>query len=538
MNKNKRLLYMLGNIPEKYIDEAMSEQARKMKIQWKYIVTAAACFVVIAALPVHMLYKSYNQQHHGIGSHTEVSQITSTINSETAPDQSDPASDSEPEVNTPCRFPGTGPEKPADYKPDMIGCKIEKGFDLQDGYFVITFLKDKEFQERINSDIRQAADSLAPYFDQTYIENSTYAADANLYEILKNTNGVDYYPSFKNGYLSITVSYVSEMNVSSAGGSITTHRNFDHVVTLNYDLIEQKKIENLSDLFYKGEDVLSLINTSVKSDIDNQNYLTDPLIVKSNNFNGFTQIPESFTIDSVILSQGNPYFDIAPQLFFDSNSNDMLMDHMITGKYRDVKEIVDDNCGVYDFSTSQEWNSSITSDNTQNNLTIYYNEITGSRFHTQEEISEYKQKHLKLQQTAVNYYMENYKVEDQPDIFKKTDSGYEIYACNFFMIEPNDYLKDVYTVIGGDGHTINIDSKTYKILLLSDICNDPDVSKVTDQINWKTTDINNNILSFCVETESPDEKKLRIYMGWNIESINKDYFNPDYEQQKQNREYY
>ena len=534
MKKNKRLLYTLGNIPEKYIDEAISEKARKMKTQWKYIITAAACFVVIAAVPVYIMKKSPNQNgsnNNGDITVTEVSEVTSESQTSVSTAQTE-QTESTPQKEM--IFAGTGPEKASDYKPDSMNSSAGN-FDFKDGYFVVSFLKDKEFEERINADIREATDSLQPYFDEKYLENAHLSADANSWENLDNTHGLTIYPNCCNGYLSIVIGYAYLMTNEDL---FLTNKSYEHVITLNYDLFEKKKIEKFSDLFYNGEDILSLVNENLTYYIENFSLLGTQ--VQKKKFDGLTELPELFTIDSIIFSADNPFFNAAPEIYFDSNQE--IYDHMITGKYRDMRNIVDDNlCEAYD-NPYFEWDIK-TKKVKEDNITAYYKEITGSRFHTQEEINEYQNLNDKLQHIAVEYYTDNYDPEDLPNTFSKSDTGYDINVCDF-SIEPNKLLNNVYTVFNLDLHSINIDTETYKILSLSEILkkdlkpDDWGGTMETDNRDSRNVDINSytHLKEWFLSTNMNYDA---LSLSFNVDDtylhgklkddgVNPDYLNEDY----------
>ena len=517
MKKNKRLLHTLGNIPEKYIYEAISEKARKMKTQWKYIITAAACFVVIAAVPVYIMKKSPNQNgsnNNGDITVTEVSEVTSESQTSVSTAQTE-QTESTPQKEM--IFAGTGPEKASDYKPDSMNSSAGN-FDFKDGYFVVSFLKDKEFEERINADIREATDSLQPYFDEKYLENAHLSADANSWENLDNTHGLTIYPNCCNGYLSIVIGYAYEMNDEYG---IPINKSYDHAVTLNYDLFEQKKIEKFSDLFYNGEDILSLINEELIYTVNSSSLFRN---VQKKKFDGLTELPELFTIRDIIFDTDNPYLNVAPAIRYTPYFNPKIYDHMITGKYRDMKNIIDDNlCECYDIDY-YEWDIKIN-EVKEDNITVYYEQITGSRLHTQEEINEYQNMNDKLQHIAVKYYMDNYAPEDLPDIFFKSDTGYDIYACNF-DINLNIFFSNVYTT-NVNQHSINIDTNTYKILSLSEVLkkdfNPDDWSGTMETDNGESRNVDINSYTHLKEWDicpdfSHDSSSAEFKLGFNVDN--------------------
>ena len=77
---------------------------------------------------------------------------------------------------------------------------------------------------------------------------------------------------------------------------------YDYVKTLNYDLINGKKIENFSDLFYKDINFIQTVNEGVADRINT----IPPMAVKSD-FLGITGSIENFSVNRLYIGKDNPY---------------------------------------------------------------------------------------------------------------------------------------------------------------------------------------------------------------------------------------
>ncbi len=173
-----------------------------------------------------------------------------------------------PEKYLPYEAVGTGEPKPADFEPSREYSQLywNDVYKKSDGYFELDFLNDEELQARINSDIRAAMDELRKYYEPECSGESEYAND-----------GIRLHIICRNGYLSLTLGYwndKSDGQSSFMGGYEVYH----HAETLTYDLINGRRIERFSDLFYEGEDFLPDINKSI-ADWINQELLAyfDPV---------------------------------------------------------------------------------------------------------------------------------------------------------------------------------------------------------------------------------------------------------------------
>ena len=253
-----------------------------------------------------------------------------------------------PEKYLPYEAVGTGEPKPADFEPSREYSRLywNDVYKKSDGYFELDFLNDEELQARINSDIRAAMDELRKYYEPECSGENEYAND-----------GIRLHISCRNGYLSLTLGYwndKSDGQSSFMGGYEVYH----HAETLTYDLINGRRIERFSDLFYEGEDFLPDINKSI-ADWINQELLAyfDP--AQKQDFSCILGEPRLFTIDSIGLEPDNLYFTSAPFLCYSDDNW-----HSVVKQYRDMSGIINEKYldELHDYEYS-EWDISfITED--------------------------------------------------------------------------------------------------------------------------------------------------------------------------------
>ena len=114
----------------------------------------------------------------------------------------------------------------------FIGTKYNvwyNGFIEDNGeYYTVNFLKNEEFQNRINADIREVSDELYKYDD------TPRTISPIMPQYRKNSKGLDLYSTIYNGYMYLKFFYNHEYN---------------HAATLVYDIIEEKRIEKIEELF-------------------------------------------------------------------------------------------------------------------------------------------------------------------------------------------------------------------------------------------------------------------------------------------------
>ncbi len=273
-----------------------------------------------------------------------------------------------PEKYLPYEAVGTGEPKPVDFTPPReysVHYLWNESYKKRNGYYELDFLKDEELQARINGDIRAAMDELRKHYKPEYADT---------------VDGISLKMSCRNGYLSLILGYFDD----SAGTNVymETVLAYHHAETLTYDLIEGKKIERFSDLFFEGEDFLPDVNQSIDNWISqtilnvNRDYV-DISTVQKQDFSCILGEPRLFTLDQIGLESDNPYFTCAPFLRYSDDNW-----HSVARRYWDRSGIIYDKFldDLYNYKYS-EWDISyITEDGDT------YKRITGSAYHTEEEV--------------------------------------------------------------------------------------------------------------------------------------------------------
>ena len=303
---------------------------------------------------------------------------------------------------------GTGEAKPADYAPypeysEMYlghddGIKLSGYLLDRDNYYELACLRDKELQERINDDIREATDYLKQYYDDKYI-NTELMNHTNL--PLKKAGGVSIMAECRNGYLSILLYYESK-DIKNHLVFSAYSRSYDYAVSLNYDLFTGEKIEKLSDLFYEGADFVPTMNNAI-SDFISTHYVPSTDVKQKIDFSGLLGEPEVFTISRIWLPQDNAYFYDSPYL--DYTGDQSIYDLMVVGKYRDMSEIFAREDDAYNASYT-EWETDYT---IENGLYIPY--VKSSRYHTEAEIKERNELYYNAYKAAAKVFEEEFGYE-------------------------------------------------------------------------------------------------------------------------------
>ncbi|MCM1054114.1 MAG: substrate-binding domain-containing protein [Bacteroides sp.] len=271
-----------------------------------------------------------------------------------------------PEQYLPYEAKGTGKPKPDDFVPSENYAELffgGEGYTISDKYYEITFLTDGELQQRINADIRTAMDNLRQYYDPKYDDKN-------------GIDGIILDMDCRNGYLSLVLGYRN--NDVETDPMFVSTSIFYHAETLNYDLIEGKRIEHFSELFYEGEDFMSDVNKSIDNWISQKLTAYSELEQKSD-FSGILGEPRLFTINSVGLEPQNMYFTCAPFLNYSDNNR-----RCIVSQYRDMSEVIAKKYteGISDIYY-REWECYYAVEDGD-----VYIRIAGSPYHTEEEIVE------------------------------------------------------------------------------------------------------------------------------------------------------
>ncbi len=304
-----------------------------------------------------------------------------------------------PEELKPYSAKGTGKERPADYKPAEKYSStyhiLYDGDDLGPERCSIDFLKDKEFEKQINSDI-------AAVFDAHEFKSSYQLMSVNI----------------MNGYMCIRLiddeKYMGN-DVSSYG----------YIATLNYDLKNGKKIEKFSDYFFKDTDFVQAVNNRIGSNIS----VNCPEIVKTD-YLGLLGDVTKFSFTDVVLEKDGPYLSETAEIPFLKDHD--LIDIMVTGEYFDNSQVLDEKFLVpqegeqyakihVQTTTLPEWVEYLE----QGDDGEAHTRVT-SRFHTESEIAEKnsiydkifeKAKELRAQDRWTKEWLEFYpdkKITDMP----------------------------------------------------------------------------------------------------------------------------
>jgi len=381
MKKNEQLFDIMGNIPEKYVEDAMNDNAvPEKRINVKRVTgTIAACaaaFAAVAVVPVLMMYVN-GKAGNGANGNDQLPVISDTVSETTEISTEDGTDDhtenndtDEANQNGQLSF-GTGPERPENYTPDRKFSCISLGADRlnellysgqvtgengrvydQVSLILKEILTDQELVSKVINDL----DTLS----EEYIKNSGESESDCLvgYQLNPlshyNSENLNYNNPFgENGYLEIDLS-IAFLNSDGEGEG-----DFKNITknTLIYDLIEGKIIKDDSELFYYGEDYISEIKSRGSNDIY-------PYWVKDNfKMGSGNWIPDN----------ENPTKQAIP---------DWMYDLTVIGRYRDLTGIVKDEYLTEE--NRDEWYKEIQ--------TVAVNDRTvkviqeKSRFHSENEI--------------------------------------------------------------------------------------------------------------------------------------------------------
>lgn len=315
---------------------------------------------------------------------------------------------------------GTGKEKPADYKPDNISsvfsCGYYPGYDHEydASEFSVDFLKDKEFEKTVNADIASAVE----YVGKDAVINLTA----------------------KNGYMSVMI--YSEIDVYFGRGEYA-RRCPDKIVTLNYDLINSRKTENFSDLFYKDADFVQMVNDGIARQISNY----DSEILKTD-FLGITGSVKNFTIENLVSEDDNPYFTAKVMPAYDSY---WLPDLMVTGEYFDMRNVVDiEKVQPVDIISRNEW----LYENTVDEDGELHKTPVASAFHTDEEVAAHRKLIDKIYAQAVEIrknldWGQDRKIMITDPYISIYDKGLNVYYADFGKID-GPHSKYMFDPVTGD----------------------------------------------------------------------------------------
>lgn len=281
---------------------------------------------------------------------------------------------------------GTGKPKPTGYKPsEQYSFYYDYHYDVDvNGGYEVDFLADEEFQQSINDDIAQAVNYIVPFKPERTGEGNS-STDDEYY------SGLHVKVTSINGYLSVLMYYYTP-GVDYNPFSEYEFGGYSKAVSLVYDLIEQKRITDFSNLFYEGENYVPMLNNALAEGAEM--YTIDTTLEQKSDFCGLLGDVEVFSLSGVCLNEGNTYFVGTPLLSFENC--DPIKDSMVVWEYRDVRGIFTEeplifNAPEYIYGNYEEDG-------------VYYTCVESSRFHTDGEIAELNEKRSKMEHKAAEYY--------------------------------------------------------------------------------------------------------------------------------------
>ncbi len=343
MKKNEQLFNIIGEIPEELLEDARNSKVVKAKlINWKSILSVAAAFIAICTVPAAIMFvnkkSGYNDVVPNSTVATETAKVTEVTEDSIAEDINDP-----PVSENALSF-GTGPKRADNYKPDRYYsyCDVDE-YDFPDRTDpesisienkLREILVDQDLAEQIITDVKEEAEKL---IKESGKDTDKMYASYYINDII-------------NGYVRISISVESEQT------------------GILYDLVEGKMLENYSDMFYYGEDYLSVISSYLAENfftLDTSKPINggpDYMIVSGNSSRGYVE---------------TEFVPMTPQLY----------DVIVTGCYRDLSGVIKE--GYYSDEPWDEWY--------YGGININFNGydvqcgIKTSKFHTEEEIIEHNE---------------------------------------------------------------------------------------------------------------------------------------------------
>lgn len=371
MKKNEQLFDILGDIPDNLIEDALNSNVIKVKsFNWKSLVSVAAVFAVILSVPAGYIFINKNAGNENINPGTTVSDVgreyvtasDTIVNNENKEEKSD--------VQGNVLSFGTGPERAENYSPDKkySYCDI-KNFDFYNadnpevGYtenVLNTILLNQNLAEKIISDVHNESEKFA--------KENGISAD----------NGYIFYDITEiiNGYASISIGAYTDSGIKTT--------------RLIYDIIEGRKLENESDLFYYGEDYITEIDKCISERLRIDDFTVD------------NSKPYKLDVNSIIINGAyGGTDDISAPHYFSFDEMPLMYDIAVTGKYRDMSGIVKD-----EYLSDQEMNEWYGASEIININGYDVNcQVFHSRFHSEEEISAENAQLIDSYKKALSYIL-------------------------------------------------------------------------------------------------------------------------------------
>ena len=348
-----------------------------------------------------------------------------------------------PEKYFPYEAVGTGAPKPAGLLPSRkCSYLLFSGvFDensiirFTNNKYELNFLKNKELQDKINSDIAETIDKM----------QHTMPAESGFWSDGKHNKSVELKAVCRNGYLSL-------MLLTPLYGVSVYDNSYDQVETLTYDLFSGEKTERFSDLFYEGENFVPLINKQLgnKISVNEWAYFTvdNPQRL---DFSCILGEPHAFTIDSVGFDYGT-YFSYACFVDYTSSYEFNESDYLsIASQYRDMTSLIEDEWSdkLYEYDLHNEWKTTYINEGEDT-----YIRFTGSDFHTPEEVEAQDKFWHELQRRA----WEHIRKTNNPDFASYMSIGYGRFA--------DYYNVGCFTVDSADVCSLSFDADTLEIITM------------------------------------------------------------------------
>ena len=307
---------------------------------------------------------------------------------------------------------GTGRKKPENYLPDLKYSYA--AFNSTDE--LLSALADEHFKSLVAEDIAAAT----AYF--------TEELGINPAEIRQDI-------LCQNGYLEVFLGRAYDDDFFANG--------YTDCKSLVYDIIEGKKIEKYSDLFFEGERFVPVLNTAIQSSMDNllEWYGYEMSVIK-NDFSGLTGTPECFGYINLCFNKCNPYSISMLDIYPDSSE---LLAMNITSAYRDMTECFVEGTTLYEFN--------------RNEFEQEYYEKDGfifatlkSVYHTEQEMAVINEKILSIQTNRAEFLKEyiyprinEYRIEMVNKASPRYYDNYVHFLVETAVYDPLDMMYDFET---------------------------------------------------------------------------------------------
>ncbi len=414
MKKNEQLFDIMGDIPEEYVEDAMNDNAvTEKRISVKRVAgTIAACaaaFAAVAAVPILMMYvngKAGNGNDQLPVTSDTVAETTEIGTEDSSSDNTENQDEAnENQQNGQLSF-GTGPERPENYTPDRkYSCCLLDDYTLSNekeddlsidrnefmSYYLKTILVDESYADEIVSDYKSETEK---YIESLGLNKDDYYLNFGI----NRPN----YGACMNGYIEIDA-YIR-----------IVESNEDKTISFVYDLVEEKKLSNNSDLFYYGEDYINQIMTAIHGE----------------NYDHMFSTPERITMTGMIMSKENgATSDVygVPEWMYDIS---------VTGRYRNLSGVIKDEY-IHEDEYEEWYNSYIDIPLDDYNIQTQFK---NSRFHSESEINE--NKNIRTERCAKvfdylknNHYLDGYTDKRLNMWFGSDDSDVSVYENNECLIK-------------------------------------------------------------------------------------------------------